>query len=792
MSQLPATSIILTSLINAVADTFQTPFILALDDYHVITSPTVHEALFFLVENIPAQMHLVILSREDPPLPLARLRARQQLTEIRAADLRFSLQESAAFLNQVMELNLTLSEVETLGTRTEGWIAGLQMAAISMYGREDKASFIRTFASNNRFIFDYLIEEVLEGIPSDVQGFLVKTSILDRMSAPLCDAVTGTTDSQNILLQLDQMNLFIVPLDNQRQWYRYHHLFADLLRQQLRTTSGSNSRELHQKACQWYRENGLIGDAIHHALAIGDYEIVADLSDTLVFESIERNELFAIANWLENLPNEVMQTKPWLHVALAWILFRTRQFERVEQHLQDMELAPLELQEQNAHIQSHITAIKAYLAVTRGNIEQVASMAQKSLGLLPETESRLRGSMFSLLGSSLQRMGNFDDAKQAYLDGIAASKTAGNWKITIESYGDLTGFYVERGQLHEAFSACQEALKYVETGFKKGGRNPLEAAYIHFRLSTILRHWNELEKSLWHAKRAIEIMQKWGSGSRLAHVNLAIALQAVGQDEEAMGAIQQAETIAAEESGFWLADVRSIRAMLWLDQGNLDAASKWVRESGLSAEDEIPFSRQRVYLIMAQVLLAQGQNGDHNVLDNAIQLLSRLQALLDASNARAYLLQVLIIKALAYQAQGKTEKALSAINQALPIAEKGGYIRVFVREGAEMMKLLEQATKKNISPIYVEKLLKAFRYDIQEVDSVGVQDIPIDTITEELTSRELEVLRLLGTDLPISGIANELVLSVDTVRTHIKHIYRKLDTHSRFEAITRARELKLF
>ena len=459
MNQLPATSTILTSLINELTEALQTPFILVLDDYHLITSPAVHEALIFLVENIPPQMHLVILSREDPPLPLARLRARQQLTEIRAVDLRFTLEESSAFLNQVMGLDLTVTEVETLDTRTEGWIAGLQMTAISMSGRDDRSSFIRTFASSNRFIFDYLLDEVFEGLPLEVQDFLVKTSILDRMCASLCDAVTGKTDSQNILLQLEQSNLFVVPLDDQRRWYRYHHLFADLLHQQLRTEFGNEIQELHQKARKWYQDNDLVGDAIHHALAIEDYEAVADLSERLVSESIERNELYTIANWLEDLPDKVRQAKPWLNVAFAWILFRTRQFERVEQHLNDMERTLLESQDQDIHVQSHIAAIQAYLAGIRGNIEQVALMARKSLGLLPEKEKRLRGSMYSLLGSSLQRVGNFNEAKQAYFDGIAASKAAGDWQNTIESYGDLTGFYVEKGQLHDAFSDCQDALK---------------------------------------------------------------------------------------------------------------------------------------------------------------------------------------------------------------------------------------------------------------------------------------------------------------------------------------------
>ena len=789
-SQLPATGVILTSLINELTETLQVPFILVLDDYHVVTSPDVHEALLFLVENVPPDMHLVILTREDPPLPLARLRAQQQLTEIRAADLRFSLEETASFLNQVMGLDLTTNQVETLEGRTEGWIAGLQMTAISMSGRDDKSSFIRTFASSNRFIFDYLIDEVLDGLSSDVRDFLVKTSILDRMCAPLCDAVTGKIDGQNILLQLEQTNLFIIPLDDQRYWYRYHHLFADLLRQQLKTANTDNVYELHKKACEWYQDNELVGDAIHHALSIGNYEFVADLSETLVFESIERNELFIIANWLDNLPENIMQTRPWLNIALAWILFRTRQFERVEQHIQYIERSLQDHQKQDLHIQSHSTAIKAYLAGIHGNIDQVAFLSRKSLGLLPEKEKRLRGSMFSLLGSALQRMGDFDDAKQAYFDGISFSKAAGDWQNTIESYGDLTGFYVERGQLHKAFSTCQEALKYVESVFKKGGQMPFETAYIHVRLSTILRHWNKLEKSLWHAKRAIKIAKTWGSGFRLAYVNLAIALQSVGQDEEAMQAIQQAEAMAMEESEFWLADVRSVRALLWLDRDDLDAASRWAQESELSTDDEISFSRQRHYLILAQVLLVQGKKGDHQALDNAIHLLSRLQKILDSSNANAYSLQVLICMAIAYQAQGKMEEALGAIGQALSIAEQGGYIHVFLREGALMKKLLEHASIKNISPNYTQKLLKIFGDVIQETDSTDPQFAQLDVITDALTPRELEVLRLLDNELPIPDIADKLVLSIDTVRTHIKRIYRKLDVHSRFEAVIKAKELR--
>ncbi|HSM72586.1 MAG TPA: LuxR C-terminal-related transcriptional regulator, partial [Anaerolineales bacterium] len=346
---------------------------------------------------------------------------------------------------------------------------------------------------------------------------------------------------------------------------------------------------------------------------------------------------------------------------------------------------------------------------------------------------------------------------------------------------------VERGQLHEAFSACQDALKYVESSFKMGGRNPVATAYIYFRLSTILRHWNELEESLWHAKRALEITQKWGSGFRLVYVNLAIALQAVSQDQESMRAIQKAETMAAEESEFWLADIRSVRALLWLDQGNMSAAFRWAQESGLSAEDEIPFSQQRLYLTLAQVLLAQGQNGDRAALDKALHLLSRLQVLFSNSNAQAYLLQVLIFKALVFQAHGKTKEAQEAIRQALSTGEPGDYIRVFVRDAGKMKGLLEQAASKENS-LYLQRILSAFGNNPQPEVSKAIIS---NALVEPLTQREVEVLSKLDTEMSIPEISNELILSVDTVRTHIKRIYRKLDVHSRYEAVTRAKDLKL-
>jgi len=791
LNQLPAPSIILTSLINELIATLSTPFVLYLDDYHVITSPVVHKALIFLIDHLPPQMHLTIITREDPPLPLARLRAHNQLTEIRAKDLRFSHREAAVFLNQVMGLNLSMTEITTLETRTEGWIAGLQMAAISMRGREDITGFLRTFANSNRFIFDYLIEEVLEQQSSEIQDFLIQTSILDRMCAPLCNTIIGKDDGQRILLQLDQMNLFVVSLDDQRRWYRYHHLFIDLLRQKLRISYNNLIPGLHHKACEWYQENQLIGEAIHHALAIDDHEKVAALIEKSVIDVIASPELLTLAGWLSKLPDELLHARPWLSVAYARILIRTYKFDQAELHLENVDhsLANQAIpQRQKKHIQSYAAAIRAYLAMLKGNVDQVIPWARQSVQLLPEEEKRFRGMVLSLLGTSLQRVGKFDQAEKALVKGIACSKAAGDLQNTIEVYGDLAGFFVERGQLHEAFSICQEAFEYVESSFQRGGRVPVGAAHIHFRISTILRHWNNLESSLWHAKKAIEINQQWGFESRLSLINLAIALQAAGNQEDAMGAIQGAEAIAIKESEFWVMDVKSVRALLWLDQGNLDAAAKWAKEIGVNINDEIPFQKQRIYLSLAQVYLAQGQQGDIGMLDKALQLLLSLQTLLEGASAQAYVIQILVLQALAYQAQGKVTHALAAIDQALSLGEPGGYIRTFVRGGAPMKKLLERAERQEMPHPFTKKLIKAFNSTAHEVvhqERSAIND------WDSLTKREKEVLRLLDTNLSVPEIADELVVTKGTLRTHIKRIYNKLNVHSRFEAVTRAKEIHL-
>ena len=787
-AQPPPLEALLTGLLNEIAALPQA-FVLVLDDFHLITDRQIHEAVTFILDHQPGQMHLFIASRADPPSPLARWRARGEMTELRARDLRFTTAEAAVFLNGVMRLGLSADEVDALETRTEGWIAGLQMAALSMQGREDRAEFIRAFAGGHRFIFDYLIEEVLAQQPADVQTFLLKTSLLERMTPSLCDAVSGRADSQTLLTQLEQANLFLLPLDDRRQWYRYHHLFADLLQQSLKQSHQEEIPKLHRKACEWYQRSGLIHEAIYHGMLGGDVEQAANLIEGHIFTAMEQRELVMLKRWLGGLPSELIQFRPWLGVAYAWVLAENRECDAAERHLQHSEGSLGNLRQvEKEHISSYIASIRAECRVAAGDMDGAISYARSALSLLPEKEKKLSSVIASLLGTSLQRSGAFEEAAKAFMDGISASQAVGDLNAVIDIYGDLVGLYVERGLLPRAYSLCQEALRYVEDSFRQQGRYPLGAGHIHFRLSTITRHWNDLEGSLYHAKRSSEILQSWGLQYRLNWINLAIALQAVGDNSGAAQALERAEETASRQSAFWIEDLKATRALIWLAQGDLESASTWALESGLDVDDEMNYKNQLLYRTLAQVYLVQGQNGVEEALDQALRLSSKLLTLIEESGAAAYLIQVLILQALAWHAKGELESALPSLEQALAFGESGGYVRVFVREGAPMGELLRQALTRGTAVDYAGKLLAALN-DPEKNESAAIS--PLSALVEPLSTRELEVLRLLTTHLTTPEMAAELTIAPSTIRTHVKSIYRKLNARSRIAAVKRAREMGL-
>jgi len=781
--------VFLPYVINQIAE-IQDPFLIVLDDYHVITETKIHDLILTILEAQPSQMHLVISTRSDPPWPLARWRARGELTEIRLQDLRFTIDETSILLNEVLGIPLPMEDIKRLDARTEGWVAGLQMAALSMQKQDDYPGFIQRFTGSHRFVFDYLLDEVFESLTLEIRDFLLKTSILDRMCAQLCDYIRDQSDSQQLLDQLDQMNLFVIPLDDHRSWYRYHHLFGELLRQILKQSYPRQIPELHRKAREWYQRNGVVDEAIHHGAAEGNWDQVADQIENNFLGVLEHRDLTLLARWLETLPAAIIQSRPWLNVAYAYVMMATGSPEEAAQHLDNaensLENPPGLRSDQAQHIHSYIAFIKSDLSVLSGDMESAIDHARQASQLIPQKDKLLRCMVASTLGTSLQHQGSFEEAAKAFADGITAGRVIDDSNAVISLYGDLIGLYVEQSELPQAYSYCQEALQFIENNYQKRGRYTPGAAHIHFRLSTILRHWNDLEGSLTHARKCKRILEKWGLQNRLSFVNLAIALHAVGEHSKAHQVLRDAEQVARHQSAYWLEDVKARQVLFWLTEGNLEAASKWALERNLDTDGEISYQNQFQYRTLAQVRLIQGQAGDHNALGEAISLSTRLVRLFESSGATAYLIQTLILQALAFQAKGSQEQALKSLKRAITLGESGGYIRVFAREGVAMEKLLRSAVAQGGGTPYTEKILSAL-----ENLRKGEDESSSESLIESLTDRELEVLRSLDSEMTIPEIADAFVISVGTARTHIKRIYRKLDVHSRFEAITKAKKLHL-
>ncbi len=778
-----------------------------LDDFHLITDQRCHDALTFLLDHLPPQLHLALSTRVDPPLPLARLRGRAQLTELRAADLRFTPTEAAAFLNDVMGLELSAEDIAALDARTEGWIAGLQMAALSMQGREDATAFIKTFSGSHRFVLDYLVEEVLDRQSNDIQGFLLRTSILERMSAPLCDAITGRNDSQAVLAQLEQTNLFLIPLDGERHWYRYHHLFADLLRKRLGATQSDLLPALHLHASEWYEKSGLLAEAVNHALATDDVERVSHLIAGKAFAMMDHGGLATLVARLDALPEEMMRSRPWLCVARAWALIYAGQMGALEALLLDTEEAlrkvPTSDVSFDEHVAGHIVSIRAYTIALKGDMPRAAALAREALERLPEQDLTARGWTASLLANALRWSGDLAAADRAFAEASAISLMAGRNHVAVNVLCDWAGLQIMQGRLHKAAATCRHALVLADDYAVQSGRRLPITGYAHVSLSVVLRQWDDLQSALRHAREGIRQCDQWGWAEILigAYINLAAALQAIGDTDGALGAVQKAKQVARGVSPWFYARSAALEARLWLAQGDVAAAYRWVSQekSRLSTDDEPSFQYEFVYLTQARVRIAQGR------LDEALRVLKRLLEAAVPARAMGHVIEILVLQAMALQAQGNMDQALTALERALSLAEPEGYVRTFVDEGAPMGELLQQAAARGISVDYVSKLLAALEKETKREDlglslpkgqmtesssSYLVFD-PSSSLIEPLSERELEVLRLLATGLSISDIAQELFIAISTLRSHSKSIYSKLSVHSRYEAVARAKELSL-
>jgi LuxR family maltose regulon positive regulatory protein len=802
----------LTALINQI-DSISPSFVLVLDDYHLITAQRIHEALAFLLDHPPQNMHLVVATRADPPWQFARLRGRGQLTELRLADLQFTPDEATVFLNQVMGLGLSADDIAALTSRTEGWIAGLQLAALALQGtlsmqnRQDLPDFIAALTGSQHHILDYLVEEVLHRQPESVQAFLLQTSILDRLTGPLCDALTleqetGVGDGQAMLNRLEHANLFVIPLDERRQWYRYHHLFADSLRVCLEQAWPDRVPEYHRRASQWYEQHGFLSEAIEHALSADDLDRAARLIEQAAEPTLMRSEFTTFLSWVEALPEEVTHAHPLLHVYRTGVqLMNGLPLQVAEARLQEALGA-----EPSRAVSGAVATFQTLIAAYRGDTRQSVELSRQALALLAEDNLFLRSLVAGFLGITYLWSGDFATAASALGEAVRTGRQIGNFTITVLALGHLAELHIMRGQLHEARAFYEQALERARDG--QGRRLPI-AGLALMGMGYLLREWNELQTARRHIVEGIELAARWEeTGTFTGYISLALVEQALGDQEAARAAIHQARQVVMGFEGMEVAAIVAgvYQARLWIQQGDPNAVIRWAGERRLEeriaagelekGSRTVPFLYAALeYLAYAEARIALGQ------LDEALAVLSPLLPVTETGGWTMFVIETLALESLAFQALSDVRQAMRCLERALSLAEPEGFVRIFVDRGAPMAALLKQileaqqtggqAPSRGLMPDYVRRLLDAF--------GIGEETKPVEppsspsppALVEPLTRREGEVLRLLATDLTSVEMAQELVLSVNTVRSHIKSIYAKLDAHSRYEAIARATELNL-
>ncbi len=714
----PITSV-LTTLLNGITSAPDS-ILLVLDDYHLIDAQAVDDALVFLLDHLPPRMHLVIATREDPDLPIARLRVRGQLTELRALDLRFSSSEAAEFLNRVMGLNLSAQDIAALEARTEGWIAGLQLAAIFMQGHHrDNADLIKSFTGSHRFVLDYLIEEVLSQQPQSVQTFLLHTAVLDRLTGSSCDALTGQDSGQATLEMLERANLFIIPLDNERCWYRYHHLFADLLRQRLLQTHLDLIPKLHLRASEWYEQNEQLPEAIHHALAAKDFEQAADLTQLAWRPMNMRYQAVTWLGWVKAIPDEVIRSRPVLSAGCAWASLDAGDFEAAEIHLQAaeklMEAAlnvedqvqimadesdpgqnPRELlldEEEFRSLSASIANARAYLAQALGDVTGTIEYAQHAENFLREDDYFDRGLAEILPGFAYWASGDLGEAYKAIADAIASMQMSGKIRFVISFTSYLTDIMVAQGRLYEAIKTH---LQLLETATGPGEPEVPETAVLHLGLSELYLEQGDSEAAKRHLQRSEALGEQhsfapWYRHWIYAHSRV---LNAQGDLDGVSNMFHEAESLYYRHPIPDIRPLKSLIARAWLAQGKLSEALHSVREQGLSVDDDLSYLLEFEHITLASLLIAQ-YKGDRldGTIQDAMELLERLLQLAEEGQRMGSVIEILVLKALAFEAQNNMPFALTSLENALKLAEPEGYFRIFVDEGQPMARLLYDVRK---------------------------------------------------------------------------------------------------
>jgi LuxR family maltose regulon positive regulatory protein len=795
----------LTALVNDLvsAEEGDTPvrsLVLTLDDYHTIHSPAIHDSLAFFLDYLPPGVHVALLTRADPPLPLARLRARDQLLELRAADLRFTVDEVALFLNRVMALELPAESISTLETRTEGWAAGLQLAALSLQGlnRQQAQRFLETFAGTHRHVLNYLAEEVLQRQTPEVQTFLLQTAILPYLTAPLCDAVSGQPGSQPLLEQLANDNLFTTPLDNEGRWYRYHPLFADALRTRLQQSSPDLLPILHRRASEWHEEQGSLVDAVRHALAAGDLERAAQLVEAGYKRLVMRGELVTLHRWLDALPADLVRAQPRLCLASALALAYSGRRERVEGYWQQAEAALIAAGEMAGAdaVRGEIAALRAVFASVNWAGTCSLDLARQALQLLPAAHSDedlwLRILTLQAQGNCRRFQGEVQEAEKSYAEALTIARTLDS-PFLVQAITNRIGQNQRlQGRLRQAARTFEEALRHAA---ELGGELAWFSAELHAHLSQVHTEWNELDRALEHTQQCIELSRQAENHLALLEGYLALAgVQAAQGEADAAGlALDQARQLAVESGVPYLeAEVAAQRAWLSLNLdggGALDAqvcqwAESWAARRAQKTDDELPLIlREFQDLILARFWLMRRR------LEEALELLTTIQPAAQEAGRMGRVLESLLLRALTLQQLGEATQARDTLARALTLAEPEGYVRTFLEIGAPLRALVASlrstlATSPRASSAllaYADGLLAAF----------AKSGWPESHVQPLLTRRELEILALMADGASNQEIAERLVVTVGTVKGHVNHILDKLDARNRTGAVARARELGL-
>lgn len=781
----------LTSLVNEVTrlagTAADTQWVVVLDDYHAIDAPEVHEAVTFLLEHLPAQLHLVVATRSDPPLALARLRSRGQLTEVRAADLRFTPEEARRFLNQVMGLDLTAADVGALEDRTEGWIAGLQLAGLSLRGiteRDEVLGFIDAFAGSNRFVIDYLADEVLSRQPDPVRDFLLRTAVLDRLTGPLCDAVTGRADGATTLEELERGNLFVVPLDQQRSWYRYHHLFRDVLRARLVAERPDQAAELHRRASAWFSDQDLVGEAVQHALAAPDFERAALLVEQALPRMRRLRQDATLLSWIRALPDPVVRRSPVLCVTACWSSMRTGDLDAAEAWLDDADAALAAGDADPAHAAAWadtedlrtapgtIAVYRASLAQAHGDVAGTVRHARRALDLAGPQDHFVRGAGSGFVGLAAWAAGDVHAALTTFTEAVRSLHAAGNLVDELDSTVVLADMWVTAGRPGRARRLYERALQTVTAG---GPPYPRAAADLHIGLAELDLEADDLASAEAHLAQAHDLGERPSitENRHRRFVVLAKVRAAVGDLDAAVDLLDQAE--ALYRHGFY-PDIRPIpamRARLSIARGDLADAEAWAQEQGVTTNDAATYLREYDHLTLVRLLLARHRAGQPAALDGALALLDRLRAEADPDRPGS-LAEIGVLRALVLDELGDRTQALADLEAALAVApEPDGHARLLLDEGAPLAALLADV-----------------EHPLVRVPAAAPVSGPVDQ-PGPLSRRELDVLRLLGSELTGPEIARELYVTVNTLRTHTKRIFTKLDVTSRAAAVRRAQELGL-